>query len=95
MSYRLFYHPAVIADDIPPIARNIQVRIRQAIERRLTSEPTLYGEPLRHHLKGYWKLRVGDYRVVYQLVGQEVWIFRIEHRKDVYDMPPARLSWRP
>ena len=43
-----------------------------------------YGEPLRKTLKGYWKLRVGDYRVVYKVEGKEVWIFAIISRKDVY-----------
>jgi len=31
-------------------------------------------------------LRVGDYRVVFKIVGNEVWIFGIIHRKDVYEM---------
>jgi mRNA interferase RelE/StbE len=95
MGYRLVYHPAVLSDDLPPINRNLQSRIMRSIEGRLTTEPTLYGEPLRHRLKGYWKLRVGDYRVVYQLVGQEVWILRIDHRRDVYSLPLQRLSWHP
>ena len=36
-------------------------------------------------LKGYWKLRVGDYRVVFRVVEKEVWVFGIINRKDVYD----------
>ncbi len=95
MAYRIVYHPAVLAEDIPSINRNLQRRLVQAIERRLTTEPTVYGAPLRHRLKGYWKLRVGDYRIVYEVVGQEVRILRIDHRKDVYALPAQRLSWRP
>ncbi len=34
-------------------------------------------------LKGYWKLRVGDYRVVFKVSGQEVWILGIINRKEV------------
>ena len=95
MAYRLVYHPAVLADDLLSINRNLQARIAKALEQRLSTEPTFYGEPLRHQLKGYWKLRVGDHRVVYQIVGEEVWILRIDNRKDVYTLPPQRLSWRP
>jgi mRNA interferase RelE/StbE len=95
MAYVLVYHPAVLAEDLPTIPRNLQVRIQRAIQQRLTAEPTYYGEPLRYHLKGYWKLRVGDYRVVYQVVGQEVWIYRIDHRRDVYVVAPQRFLWRP
>lgn len=95
MAFRLVYHPAVLEEDLRSINRDIQNRIRRAIEQRLTSEPTYYGAPLRHHLKGYWKLRVGDYRIVYEIVGEEVWVLRIDHRKDVYDVPLQRLLWRP
>lgn len=95
MAYRLVYHPAVLEDDLPAINRNLQRRICEGIERRLTAEPTHYGEPLRHHLKGLWKLRVGDYRVVYRVVGEEVWVYRIDHRKHVYVLPLQRFTWRP
>lgn len=95
MAHRILYHPAVREEDLPRIDRQLQERIRRAIEQRLLTEPTYYGEPLRHRLKGYWKLRVGDYRVIYRLVGQEVWILTIGHRKDVYATPERRLSWYP
>ncbi len=95
MAYRIVYHPAVLAEDISSINRNLQYRIKQAVEKRLITEPAYYGAPLRHQLKGFWKLRVGDYRVVYRIVGQEVWIVKIDHRKDVYALSPQRLLWRP
>lgn len=95
MAYVVVYHPAVLSDDLPRTNRNLQQRICRAIERRITSEPTFYGEPLRHQYKGYWKLRVGDYRVIYQLVGQEVWVYRIGHRRDVYAGLHSRFLWRP
>ncbi|MBI4597751.1 MAG: type II toxin-antitoxin system RelE/ParE family toxin [Candidatus Omnitrophica bacterium] len=95
MAYRLVYHPAVLEEDLPRINRNLHARIRQAIDRRLTTEPTYYGEPLRHRLKGFWKIRAGDYRIVYQIVGQEVWVLKIGHRKDVYEVLPSRLIWKP
>ena len=95
MAYQLVYHPAVLSDDLPSIPRNLHQRIARAIEQRLTTEPAHYGEPLRYHLKGFWKLRVGDYRVVYKMVGYEVWIYRIDHRGVVYSLPPRRLVWKP
>ena len=95
MAYRVIYHPAVFQEDLPGIPHNLHIRIERAIQQRLTTEPTHYGESLRYRLKGYWKLRVGDYRVVYTIVGQEVWIYRIDHRKDVYVVSPQRFLWRP
>ncbi len=41
--------------------------ILDAIQRKLTREPELYGEPLRKDLKGYFKLVVGQWRVIYHV----------------------------
>ncbi len=82
--FRLLYHPDVKTVDIPELDSRVKKRIRNAIESRLATAPHQYGEPLRKTLKGYWKLRVGHYRVVYRIKGVEVWILGIIHRKDVY-----------
>lgn len=84
MPYQLVYHPDILAVDLPAINRNIQERIQNAIEQRLVSDPLRYGEPLRRKLKGYRKLRVGDYRVIYEICGAEIRIYAVGHRKDIY-----------
>jgi len=89
--FTLRYHPAVRARDLPLIDAKFKNRIKTAIERRLATEPQRYGEPLRKTLRGYWKLRVGDYRVVFKIVGQEVLIFGIIHRRKVYDAIEKRV----
>jgi mRNA interferase RelE/StbE len=71
--------------DIRSLNRKLRDRIRKAIETRLTTEPHRYGDPLRKTLKGYRKLRIGDYRIVFEVVKHEVWIPGIIHRKKVYD----------
>ena len=90
MPYHLRYHPDVKAKDIPKLNRTIQKRVRIAIERRLLESPDRYSEPLRRTLKGYRKLRLGDYRIVLKIEGEEILILGICHRKDVY----ARMEWR-
>lgn len=84
MPFTLRYHPAVRDEDLPRIDRRTKDKIRKAIEERLQTAPHEYGKPLRKSLKGYWKLRVGDYRVVFKVVESEVWILGIKHRKTVY-----------
>lgn len=91
MSFELRYHPEVKSADIPLLDAKAKERIKKAIETRLTTEPQLYGAPLRKTLHGYWKLRVGDYRVVFKVAGKEVWILGIIHRKNVYDAIEKRL----
>ena len=91
MLFTLHYHPAVRFEDLPLIDRRTKDRIRKAIEERLKTVPHDYGEPLRKSLKGYWKLRVGDYRVVFKVIETEVWILGIRHRKSVYMDIGARI----
>jgi len=93
--YVLRYHPQVAVEDLPEIPVNLRRRLARSIQARLTTDPERYGTPLRRSLKGYWKLRVGDYRVVFKLVGSEVWILTILHRSVVYEALTARLGWRP
>ena len=77
------YHPEV-ARDIAGFPQNIKNRIRKAIEDRLILDPVKFGEPLRRSLSGFRKLRVGDYRVIYQIQGQTVIILKIGHRREIY-----------
>jgi mRNA interferase RelE/StbE len=89
--FELRYHPDVKTVDIPLLDARLRTRIKNAIESRLTTAPHLYGEPLRKTLRGYWKLRVGDYRVVFKIVAEEVWVLGIIHRKRVYEEIKKRV----
>jgi len=85
MQYQLLYHPLVKEKDIPKLNTTIKKRIQTAIEKRLLTEPDKYSEPLRKTLKGYRKLRVGDYRIVLRVEKDIISILGICHRKDVYE----------
>ena len=84
VNYTLTYHPSVKTEGIPKLDRKTAERIKQAIETRLLAAPQEYGDPLRRTLKGHWKLRVGDWRVIYRVQGDEILILGIIHRKEVY-----------
>lgn len=90
MNFHVIYHPEVRAD-IALINEKLKKRIKKAIETRLTAEPEKYGAPLRKTLKGYWKMRVGDYRIIFRVSGDEIIIFGIQHRKSVYGAIGKRL----
>jgi mRNA interferase RelE/StbE len=77
--------------DIPSLDAKLRTRIKNAIETRLTIATHLYGEPLRKTLRGYWKLRVGDYGVIFKIVNEEVWVLDIIHRKNIYQAIEKRL----
>jgi len=52
----------------------------------LGDNPRLYGTRKIVGSKDDWKMRIGDYRVIYEISDENkiVRIFRIKHRKDVY-----------
>jgi mRNA interferase RelE/StbE len=92
MTYRLTYHPEVKRTDLPKIDSRIRRIIKRAIEERLATRPEVYGKPLQRTLKGYWKLRVGDHRIVFEPSGKTVRILAIVHRKDVYHLIQKRTG---
>lgn len=92
VGYIVLYHELVVRDDIPSITKTWQMRIRKAIEEKLTHEPALYGKPLRRSLAGHYKLRVGDYRIVYKIRKDKVAILMIAHRSIVYEAVDGRLE---
>jgi mRNA interferase RelE/StbE len=90
--YSVAYRPEVASEDLARVLRNVRARIVRAIERRLMTEPARYGARLRRSLMGLWKLRVGDYRVCYEIQGRTVTVWAIRHRRDVYAILERRRS---
>ncbi len=84
------YHPKVKSEDIPRLSPNITTRIENAIKNRLMVNPIKYGFYLRGSLRGYRKLRVGDWRIIYRIVDKEIRIIAIGNRKDVYKFAHIR-----
>jgi len=88
---KIKYHPRVKSDDISRLSSNIAVRIENAIRGRLIVNPIKYGFYLRGSLKGYRKLRVENWRVIYRVVDdKEIRILAIGNRKDVYKFANIR-----
>ena len=90
MPFPVVFHPEV-KDDAAVLSKAMRERIKNAIETRLTTDPSRYGKPLRGTLAGYWKLRVGDWRVVYAIRNNEVVVFAIKHRGRVYEKVHGRV----
>jgi mRNA interferase RelE/StbE len=73
------------AEELLKCPRNIQKTIVKAIRGRLSENP--YGhKALSGNLKGYYRLRVANYRVVYSVREKElaVLIITIDVRSKVY-----------
>jgi mRNA interferase RelE/StbE len=92
VQFTLRYHPRVADQDLKTIPAETRRRIAKSIESRLTTAPERYGVPLTGTLRGYWKLRVGDYRAVFKISGVDVFILAVLHRKHVYERATRRTE---
>ncbi len=83
--FTVVYSMDCLEKDIPKLSKDVLKKIKGAIESRLIVAPAVYGKPLRYTLKNLWSLRVGDFRVIYQISDREILVLRIGHRKEVYE----------
>lgn len=91
INFDIVYHLDVIKKDIPKLSSSDKNKIKKAIGDKLSINPETFGKPLRRSLKGYRKLRVGDYRVIYRIENRIVKIFYIGHRSIVYKNTEKRI----
>ena len=82
MAYNIVYKKSVQRDlkKVPKAeADRILNEIEQELSKNADTHPVLKGQ-----FTGLRKFRVGDYRVIYALVGDDCLVLRIGHRKEVY-----------
>ena len=85
--YEVLLHPdaeKVYADADKVLARKI-ARCLQQLEQTPRSHPNI--KALKGSYAGYYRYRVGDYRVVYSIEDEKIQIFviAIAHRREVYE----------
>ena len=57
-------------------------RILSALE--VLQQNPYQGSRLTNVPIGQWRVRVGDYRIRYDIEGNRVLLYRVRHRKDIY-----------
>lgn len=85
MSYRVLVDSRA-ALSLGKLPKDVLERVDQAIVR-LSEDPRPVGvKMLRGRLKEGWRIRVGEYRILYRIddASREVRIFDIGHRREVY-----------
>ncbi len=72
-----------VLKDLRSLPKDVRGRAALAL-LELSTSPSPQGV---EKLKGYerlYRIRVGDYRIVYEIAGEDVTIIAVSHRKDVY-----------
>jgi mRNA interferase RelE/StbE len=82
VNYRLTYTRRAIRD-IDALDPTTKRRIGNTL-LRYEQDPLTYAEPLKDSDLGSFRFRIGDYRVIFDLVGEEIVVLRVGHRKEIY-----------
>ena len=90
-TYTITYDPLVVRGDIPALDAFWAQATQDAIAKKLSTRPDVFGKPLRQSLSGWRSLRVGDYRIVYTIEKRAVYVLGILHRSEVYAEIAKRL----
>ncbi|MFA5033156.1 MAG: type II toxin-antitoxin system RelE/ParE family toxin [bacterium] len=77
----VFTHRAI--RDLKLIDKQLQIQLLNKI-KWFSKEPLKYARKLISTKIGSYRFRIGDYRVIFDVVGENIVILRIGHRKDIY-----------
>ena len=82
MAYNIVYKKSV-QRDLKNLgkseARLILKQIEDGLSKKAESNPVLKGQ-----FAGLRRYRAGNYRVIYAIIGSDVLVLRIGHRKEIY-----------
>jgi len=82
MSFQLVYTQRAIKD-IQKLDHKDKSRIGKNL-LRFTADPLENAKALTNSSLGSYRFRIGDYRVIFDLVGEDIVVLRVGHRKEIY-----------
>jgi len=82
LKYRLVYTQRAIKN-IQGLEPNIKLRIGKTL-KRYEGDPLNFAEKLTDPRLGTYRFRIGDYRAIFDIEGEEIVILRVGHRRDIY-----------
>ena len=82
MSYRLVYTQKAVRD-IDRLDAGVKNRIGTTL-LRFKDNPLQYAERLTDSELGGYRFRIGDYRVIFDIEGNDIVVLRAGHRKEIY-----------
>ena len=82
MSFSLVYTNRAVKD-INKLEQKIQNRIGNAL-KKYEKDPMLYAVKLSDPRLGSYRFRIGDFRVIFDIEGEDIVILRVGHRSEIY-----------
>ena len=82
MKYKIVFTRRAMKD-ISRLQPGVKERIGDALTR-YSKDPLGYARRMVDPSLGSYRFRVGDYRVIFDLEGDEIIVLRVGHRKEIY-----------
>jgi len=82
LNYWLVYTQRAIKD-IQKLDHHMKQRIGKTL-LRYAKDPYKHSERLTDSKLGNYRFRIGDYRVIFDVEGNEIVVLRIGHRSEIY-----------
>lgn len=87
-NYRVIFSPQA-EKQFKKLDKYTQTIMRNWINKNLSgcADPRRHGKALSGNLKGLWRYRVLDYRIIATINDEEIFIYVLEvgHRRDIYN----------
>lgn len=85
MGYQVLYHRN-IKKDLKRLDKKVVDLFFCTVKEKILKDP-YSGVKLKGRYRNLWKIRLGDFRIVYSIENKElrIHILRIRHRNNVYD----------
>lgn len=90
--YTIIYGKIISKKDIRKIPLKIQKEIEKQIREKLTTTPEVFGKPLKKSLKGFRRMRIRNYRVIFRIIESVVEIMFIGKKPNVYQQFLKRFA---
>ena len=86
MAYSVKYEPEAV-NDLDQLTQTTRIRILKKIEWLKNNFDQIFSLSLTGNLSGFYKLRIGDYRVIYEFDKEKyiIYVNRIGHRREIYE----------
>lgn len=82
MNYKIVFTKRAMRD-ISKLEPEIKEKLGDAL-RRYGKDPLNYARKMVDPSLGNYRFRIGDYRVIFDIEGDEIIVLRVGHRKEIY-----------
>lgn len=76
--YTLVFHKDVVRKDLKKMNKSFLKKLFKTLKDKLSKNPKEFGKPLKGDLKGYFRLRFLDLRVIYCVKEEEVVVYVLQ-----------------